>query len=331
MSGGTPPIEPRIAIIGAGIAGLSCARSLADGGLSPIVFEKSRGLGGRLATRRAGEGMAFDHGAQFLTARSPAFRDFVESAQRAETAAGWSPRIAGEGGDAGRGWYVGVPAMNALVKPLAEGLDIRLRSQVASIERKQDAWFLQGVEEPGDARFDVVVSTVPAPQARALLGETEGFAGRLDQVAIDPCWSLMLAFGAPFDPGFDVWRSDHGPLSVVARNNSKPRRAAGPGCWVVHASPAWSRENLERPAEEIAVQMTAMLAEALGGRLPAPRHAVAHRWRYAKTRQALGTSFLCNDAQTLLAGGDWCLGARVEFGFESGQAMAMALLGALKC
>ena len=42
----------RIAIIGAGLAGLSAARALTAAGHTPVVFEKSRGLGGRLATRR---------------------------------------------------------------------------------------------------------------------------------------------------------------------------------------------------------------------------------------------------------------------------------------
>ena len=303
---------------------------MADQGLSPVIFEKSRGLGGWLATRRADGGMAFDHGAQFVTVRSQAFREFVDSAERSAAAACWSPRVAGKAPNEERAWYVGAPTMNALVKPLAEGIDVRFKVQVSAIERAGGAWCLRSLEDPAGNIFDAVVSTVPAPQACALLGTESAFAEALDQVTIDPCWALMLAFDQFFDPGFDIRRADRDDLALIARITSKPGRGAVPDCWVAHASPAWSKENLEQTTQHASERMTAMLAEALNCGLPRPRHVAAHRWRYAQTRQPLGKPYLCNDAQTLFAGGDWCLGGRVEFGFESGQAMATALLSACK-
>ena len=52
----------RVAVIGAGLAGLTAAARIAAGGAAVTVYDKSRGLGGRLATRRSPQG-SFDHGA----------------------------------------------------------------------------------------------------------------------------------------------------------------------------------------------------------------------------------------------------------------------------
>ena len=86
----SPENHPDVLIIGAGISGLTCAASLRAAGLSPKVIEKSRGIGGRMATRRAGA-LSFDHGAQFLTAKSEPFRQEVARITAAGAAAEWVP------------------------------------------------------------------------------------------------------------------------------------------------------------------------------------------------------------------------------------------------
>ncbi len=321
------PAETRIAVVGAGMAGLTCARHLSERGFLPSVFEKSRGLGGRLATRRAGEGIAFDHGAQYLTARSAAFRRAMRSALEAGAADRWQPDPAGGAAPDGDDWFVGVPAMNALVKPLAEGVDVRLSSEVAAIRRDGDAWRIVGPEDEAGGSFDVVVCTAPAPQAQKLLvSEPEAAAG-LAGVSMAPCWSLMLRFVGAVDPGFDLRRAESEDLAWIARNGSKPGRDPGAGCWVVHASPDWSRRHLELDRDRAAALLVGLLPQALGFPLPEIEGAVAHRWRYARTTKPLGAPFLGLADNSLFLGGDWCLGARVECAFESGLAIAQALTG----
>ena len=69
-----------VIIVGAGIAGLAAAQQLTASGLKVCVLEKSRGVGGRLATRRIttlhGE-VLVDHGAQYFTCRSLAFQEVL--------------------------------------------------------------------------------------------------------------------------------------------------------------------------------------------------------------------------------------------------------------
>ncbi|WP_431633861.1 NAD(P)/FAD-dependent oxidoreductase [Dyella sp. KULCS107] len=162
-------VSPRIAILGAGMAGLTCAHRLHQQGLSPVIFEKSRGVGGRLATRRTDSGDAYDHGAQFVTARDPAFVDLLENLQEAGAAAAWSPRLPADAVQPTHTWWIGTSGMSALVRPLADALDIRLRSTVSALRRLADQWELRLAEQGHAEYFDAVVITAPAPQARALL------------------------------------------------------------------------------------------------------------------------------------------------------------------
>ena len=132
-----------IAVIGAGMAGLAAATALTRGGEDVRLFDKGRGPGGRMATRRVKLGeaeIAFDHGAQYFTARSPEFRDVVDSWMRAGTAAEW-----------GEGRYVGTPAMNSVIRAMAAPLEVTWGAQVGAIEGAPGAWRLR--MEDGSVRF----------------------------------------------------------------------------------------------------------------------------------------------------------------------------------
>ena len=259
----------KIAIIGAGITGLTCARHLKANGYEPIVFEKSRGLGGRLASRRLKDGVTFDHGAQYLTARSTAFQSMLKQAAEVGAADHWRPRAHEHSTLVPDSWIVGTPTMNALIKPLAHGIDVRLNVPVTSIEREGHAWRVRTLTDKTGRVFDIVVCTVPAPQAHTLLFHEPSVAEALADVTFAPCWALMLTFSTPIEPGFDFRRSDADAFSWIARNSSKPCRPSEKDAWVVHASPTWSTSHLGVERDHVARKMVEMLPAAFGCRLPA--------------------------------------------------------------
>jgi len=315
----------RIAVIGAGMTGLTAARQLTDRGFAVTVFEKSRGLGGRLATRRTIDGLTFDHGAQYVTAREDRFRSMLGDALAAKVASQWSPIVSSEEVFSPSEWMVGTATMNKLIAPIAEGIPVQRQMKVTSITRDGSDWRLGF--DPGDDRqtFDAVVCTIPAPQVRPLFEGEAALLADIDGVRMAPCWALMLTFETPLDPGFDVWRSDRHNLAWFCRNASRPERNTSHESWVLHADAEWSERHLEASPEFIAAELIERLANALPLRLPAIERVMAHRWRYARTTVALGRPFLATKDQTLLFGGDWTLGARVECAYESGLAMADAV------
>ena len=317
-------LTPRIAIIGAGATGISCAHSLQARGHQPVIFEKSRGLGGRLATRRTPDGDIFDHGAQYVTARSPAFRHLLHEAIQSGAAGHWRPALRDAPSSAEDDWIVGTPAMNALIKPFALDLVIRYGTEISAIERSTSGWQLRDSDHRAEL-FDILISTLPAPQAGRLFAGIPLIAPAIEQVKVAPCWALMIAFQNPIDLGFDVQLSDTDDLAWIARDSSKPDRNAARDCWVVHASAAWSERHLELDREQAAGKLIEMLQRAFGCQLPDIAYAAAHRWRFARTITPLGKPYICNEDSTLYVGGDWCLGARVECAFDSGRAIAEAL------
>ncbi len=307
----------RIGIVGSGLAGLVCGNRLAAAGLSPVVFDKGRGPGGRLATRRAGDGVQFDHGAQYLAARETGFAEFLAAARAAGAVARWdfSPEETG---------YVGSPGMNGLAKHLARGLDLRQGTEVKSIVRQGKDWKL--VLEQGAESFDCVICTAPAPQIRALLDKNDPVGTAIDQVRFAPCWTLMVAMPKRALPKFTVLRDPDDATAWIAHDGSKPGRG-GADCWVAQANAAWSRQHIELDRTEIIRLMLPRLCAALGREPSEALHVAAHRWRYALVSQALGQPFASHPDGTLFAGGDWALGARAEAAWVSGTAIADAILG----
>ena len=324
-----------VAVIGAGLSGLLCARTLHDQGVDVRLFDKGRGPGGRLATRRA-EGFAFDHGAQFFTVRDPRLGRLVESWRAQGLVAEWRPRlveIALE--ESGRRVtplqlehprWVAVPGMSALARHLADGLDLRAPVRVTRLERAGAQWRLWGEDADSPALelglFDRVALALPPAQAAALLEPVPALAKTVAQVQLDPCLAVLAGFERPLELGFDAARIQGGPLSWVARNSSKPGR--GPGeAWVLHAAPGWSRTFLEGTPEVQGPALLQAFAQVAGRALPAPSLVQVHRWRYAQAPAApLGTACLFDPDTGLGACGDWCGTPRVEGAVLSGLALA---------
>lgn len=317
--------ESSVAVIGAGMTGITCARALSDAGFDVTVFEKSRGLGGRMATRRVGNTLTIDHGAQFFTARSAGFKAFLRRAQKSGSTDLWTPQTL-DGHEASDDWFVGTPRMNAILKSETRGLDIRSRALVSSIVRRDNNWEISCGDKTDPETFGHVVCTTPVDQTRTLLASEPGIIDQMKDVTIAPCWALLMASEAKLRVGADVLRSPSDDIAWMARDNTKPGRHAKGDVWVVHASPAWSRENLEMPPDDAADAIRALVSDALDTKLREPTYVSAHRWRYAQTETPLGQPFIASDDHTLYVGGDWCLGARVEYAYQSGRAIADALI-----
>lgn len=305
----------RVAIIGSGVAGLACAARLKKEGLDPLVLDKGRGVGGRLATRRADGGLRFDHGAQYITAKSEDFQTVLDEAVRAGKAAVW------ETGDRGR--FVGVPGMNGLAKHLAEGIAISQNALVTAV--RETAKGCEVVIDDAVHAFDRVVLTVPAPQAIGLLEDECPLSRQISGVELLPCLTLMVAFSEGCDVAFNTRRDPEDSISWLALDSSKPARSTI-HCWVAQANPDWSARHLEEDPEAIAERMLSMVCDRLGMAPSSAVHAVAHRWRYASVSKPFGEPFLGNEEGTLYLGGDWCLDARVEAAWTSGTAIANDML-----
>jgi renalase len=328
----------KIAIIGAGMAGITCARTLAQAGHSVQVFEKSRGLAGRMATRRTPFG-SFDHGTPYFVARDPRFILALKT-----VSSGVQPWARGhEKGHA----LVATPGMSALVNAWAAPLVHDLSGQhsvqtevlIQTIERdvvNPRQWQLRAQVQTDSQHvfsgFDAVILAIPSVQAQALLQASNlaQLAKPLNRVTVAPGWSLMLAFSyvvdhaQTFGPDWNAKKVDHPRISWLARESSKPVREATER-WTVQANAKWSQEHLEDDADTVRDKLLRAFSETTGIHTE-PNFSQVHRWRYSRTVKALGQSFVWHHQQSIGMCGDWCLGHRVEDAFISGLEMALAVV-----
>ncbi len=330
--GEVPPVAgaaPRVAVIGAGLAGLSCATALQAAGVVVRVYEKSRGPAGRMSTRR-GDGWQCDHGAQYFTVRDPAFRAEVARWQQAGVAARWSPRLAVLGGtgehdtDPAIERFVGMPRMTAPAAYLAASLAVSTGLTIRQLERRPEGWRLLSAERGViDEHYDRVLIGVPAPQAVPLLtGHAPVLAATAASARMRGCWAMMLRFPTPVELGFDAAFVNAGPIRWIARDRAKPGRA-GQETWLIHAGAEWSDAHLETDPERVAGILTDAFAR-LGG--PPPAAWTAHRWRHADTGPPLALGCAWSARTGLGLCGDWLNGGRVEGAWTSGRRLAQAVL-----
>lgn len=306
-----------VAIIGAGIAGLACADRLAEAGCTVRLFDKGRGPGGRMSTRRIeldGASVTFDHGAQYFTARDPRFAAVLKQWAQKDLAAPWPA--------AGPDAWVGTPGMDAPVHALAKRHSVEWGRRVERVVRDGGRWTLPGA---GAATFDALVIAIPAEQAAALLQPiAPRLAAHAASVPTLPCWTMLAAFDERLPLATDVIRGDdHAALGWAARDSAKPGRPGGER-WVVQGGAHWSQRYLEEAAPTMAGRLLHALEHHAGTAL-APRYITAHRWRYARTTAAEPAVLWDAGARVGLCG-DWCREARVEGAWVSGHTLARAMV-----
>ena len=320
-------VRCKVAVIGAGLSGLVCARVLSDHGFAVTVFDKSRGVGGRLATRQVDSALSFDHGAQFFTARDANFSRFVSAWKENGVVAEWGGLVVNlQGGQAtvctGQARYVGVPGMSAVAKHLlAADISVNQPCRISRVCQDGAGWNLTDESGGNFAGFDFSVVAIPAPQVTELLAP-HPFAATAAGIAMAPCWALLVAFESRLPVPWDAAFVADSLLAWVSRNSSKPGRPAGPDCWVLHASSDWSNAHLEETPEAICSQMLDAFAKATQMRLPPVTNLQAHRWKFSQGADLADRRALFDPTVGLVVCGDWLGDGRVEGAFLSGAAAA---------
>ena len=321
----------RIAVIGGGMAGIVIARRLGDSA-DTTVFEKARGVGGRMATRYAGE-FEFDHGAQFFTARSPGFQSFLKPLVDKGVIADWNARFVEIDRDRvvhERQWtadvphFVGVPRMNEIAKFLSRDLNIEPCTAVTAIRNEGGRWTLIDAANNAFEGFDWVVLTAPAPQTGLLVADNPELKTLCNERELLGCFSLMLGFGTPLELSWQAAMVQNSDVSWVSVNSSKPGRKS-PFTLVVHSTNEWASAHIDEDTDRVREHLLSAASLACGKDLREAAHCHLHRWRYANIAKQSGPACFVNDETRLAACGDWFVHGRIEAAFCSANELASRL------
>lgn len=319
-----------VAIVGAGMAGITCAISLSVQIPKVVVFEQFQYPGGRMAVH-CEKGFEFDYGAQYFTAFNDVFASHIEDWARAwlvDEWRGWRVDL-NEGYALSREdiatFYLGRPGMDSMIRYSASLCDVRTGIRVTTLKYAGQQWQLRSSDGQDLGEYDAVVLAIPPAEALMLLKCVPGITDQLAGIKTVPCWAVMLGFSQPLPLGYDAAYIVDEMLSWIARNNSKPERS-GRESWVLHASNEWSELHANKTPVDIVRQLYAALKRVTGEPLMMPVFAKAHYWPYALAVNVLNQGCLYNADMQLGACGDWCVSARVEGAFLSGLAMAERIL-----
>lgn len=331
----------KVAVIGAGIAGATCAHALAQAGHAVHVFDKARGPGGRLATRRmawvdrAGQPCMtrLDHGALGMTAHAEPFGAFVSQGVQAGWLAEWRPTLAAGSLplDDEAVWHVPVPDSPDLCRRLLDGVATSWSCAVDKLQWTTPGWQVEAAGQAQGGPFDAVVLALPPAQTAPLLStHRRDWARHAALAPMHPCWTLMGVAADDAAPVWDLARPPSGPLAWALRNDARPGRARVPGQahWVAHARTGWSRQHLEQPPEWVQQQLQAALSEVAAQPVDW-LHCTVHRWRYAlpqARRTAPGESFWWDAGQGIGVCGDFLGGSGVEGAWLSAHSLSAAML-----
>ena len=314
------------AIVGAGISGLMAATYLAEKGKNSVIFDKGRGPGGRMSTRRFGE-FRLDHGAQFFTVRDPRFEKYVQGWEKAGVAKIWCKGFSGNGD--GHPRFRGTEGMNSIPKWLAGQLDVRTGHKVKSIRFVNNLWHLD-FENSQSVSADQLLMTSPVPQTIALLeaGQVElapTTRNFLSLISYDPCISLMVIPKKPlFMPEHGGWQINEEPLQFVADNQLKGLPNPGQAL-TFHLGPRASTEHWESGPEKLSDLVIGELRKK--GKDLVIEDIQVHRWRYSQPSRLHDESFLvAKGVPNLVFAGDAFAGPKVEGAALSGLSAAQAMI-----
>ncbi len=322
--------KQKIAIIGAGLSGLSLAKRLVDNHFDVKIFEKSRGCGGRMSSKRTDVGY-FDHGAQYFSAQSEMFQKFIKPYVDDGTLIHWKPKFghmdkAGAFTTKEMNYPIYIPKgrMTHWAKAMAEEFEIEYGVEIAHCSKnaRGSCLFDQNRNNLGD--YDLVVSTAPAPQTEKILN-----IELPNVVQMVGCYALMLRCNNSISIPFDIIRFEDDMLDIMSLQSARRDGDIKDQAMniLVQTTNMWAEQHLEEDQSDIAKRMTAHFAEKLSIPIDKLEIIRLHRWLYASTPTPLaGLDYIFEPNAAMAACGDWCVGSKVEAAFLSAAALGEEII-----
>lgn len=333
-----------VAIIGAGVAGLACAQQLHQSGYRVVVVEKSRGVGGRMATRRL-ETTCADHGVRYLEAQGKFLPPLIEVLLQRGILQAWTddvyqlnsaqPEVTNESELSEITRYIAPAGMTVVAKFLSTGLEIWLNRRVEAITpTAENTWHLT-LNSPDETCKELtakaVVMAIPAPQALMLLEPlaekiTAEFLDSLRSVEFAPCITVIASYQNE-QLSLPSWKacsiSHNSDLAWIGLDSSKRPNATAP-IFVLQSTAEFAHCYLDtEDLKPIGQQLLSSAAELLLPGLDNPDWFQVHRWRYAFPNRSLSQDYLYSATPLPIIGcGDWCGGNLIESALNSGISAA---------
>lgn len=318
----------KIAIIGAGISGLVIANEL-NKHSDVLIFEKARGVGGRMSTRFS-DPFYFDHGAQCFTARTKEFNDFLYPLIKQDIIGEWKGKIVNlEIGKetSNRLWnephLVAIPNMNSLCKFMSKDISIKLNTEIIPLSSKYESgWKLFSKEQEDLGTYDWVISTLPAPQASILFATNLKEDSLIRSITMNSCYSTMIGFKKPFDHSWIAAKVRNNPIKWISINSTKPGRNNKITSIVIQSTSKWANNHLNCDIKHVEELLTTQFKHFIDIDCKKADYLSTHRWKYAIVQKTEKSGPYIDEEKCLASTSDWCETSRIEEVYLNAVALA---------
>jgi renalase len=312
----------KIAIIGTGISGLIAANELNKySNVEITFFEKSKGVGGRIATRYHEE-WEFDHGCPYFEAETSEFTTFLQPLIKKGIIAQWQPKVVDQTGHVitnNNKYFLGIPKMNSLPKALASSCNVHFEKKITKMEYLQNQWHLTDEKSQQYSGFDFVITSTPPAQAYDIISDNCSYKNSLHNYEMLPQFACMLGFNT-LHTNFDIMQVQNSKIEKIVLNHKKNGRMNKPSL-VIYSSIAWASENIDTDKTQIGNELLLELEYLLKQELE-PHMVQTHRWLYSRAKNKSDPLFLSDDNLNMLSCGDWLSNGTIEGAFLSGMKTA---------
>jgi renalase len=325
-------MKKRILIIGAGVSGLTLANELSS--VAEVsVFEKARGVGGRMSTRYA-DPFSFDHGAPFFTAESELFKNFIQNYIQNNIFALWETdvfdlknRICIE---KKTDFYVAIPHMNNLCKSLSQGLNIHLNTEILPFLRKhKNGWHAVDKNNTNLGHYDIIISTAPLSQTRLLFAALPLQEKYFSHLKMSACHALMVGLNIPWKYNWEIAKVSDSPIQWIYLSSGKPGRDRNKTSLVLHTDPMWSDNHIDIPLDTIESNLLSEFFRISDLNASHIAFSSIHRWRYAGSDNKAASVPYFDKTAGIGFTGDWLSHARVEDAWLNAHKLAKQIIDSL--
>ena len=312
-----------IAVIGAGLAGITIASKMNEK-FDVKVFEKSRGVGGRMSTRQE-TSFIFDHGAQFFKIKTTDFKKFLSELFSQQIIKPWNFRLAYFDGqnlskikfirDEDK-FYVGVPNMDSIIKHLSKNCNVILNTKIERIKKQNDKWNLYDQNKRSYGSYDWVVLSLPAQQSLELITEKISFYPLIEKIKMKGCFSLMVGMSEPLNLDYDAALIENEDIAWFAVNNSKPSRMNN-NCLLINSSYEYASKNINTSKDKVLRHLLNISSKFINNDLLKSNIIKIHEWRYVEAKCSPKEDYFIDHKKKVAVCGDWFINSRVEGAFLS--------------
>ena len=321
-----------VAIIGAGLSGITLA-NLIKKKFDVEIFEKSRGVGGRMSTRKELP-FIFDHGAQFFKIKTIEFLNFCSELFDQRIIRPWNFNLAYfEGNNLKKiriikkkhKYFVGVPDMNSIVKYLSKNCDVALNTKIEKVIKRGKKWYLYDQSKRLYGGYDWLILTLPGEQNLELIPKSLSFYSLVESIKMKAVFSVMIGMNESFNLKYDAALIENIDIAWLAINNSKPHRHCKHSL-LVNSSFEYAAKNINSPKEKILKHLLCVTSRLIKYRLSNPSIVKIHKWRYVEAEKSPVENYYLNQDSQIAVCGDWFINSRVEGAFTSANHLSKKIL-----